>query len=134
MQSYYITHYINEQLPEGDERKQISFLIATPESYAIGVFYYGYSGRRKLTEQELSEELAEKRIIKLRKPIIVSDKKYLWIDGNGILWLSTDNLGKVELEKAETNAKKALVVINPLGQKKLANPVYQIPRKHNQYK
>jgi hypothetical protein len=133
MQSYYITHFLNEQLPEGDKRKQISFLTATPESYAMGVFYYGYSGRRKLTEQELSEELAEKRIIKLRNPIVVSDKKYLWIDGQGILWLSTDNLGKVELEKAEKNTPKPSVV-NPNSQKKLTDPVYQMPRKHNQYK
>jgi hypothetical protein len=100
MSSYYITHFLNEQLPAGNKRKQISFLTATPESYQLGVFYYGYSGRRRLTEVQLSEELAEKRIIKLRNPIVVSKKKYLWIDSLAELWLSDDALGMVGMQPA----------------------------------
>jgi hypothetical protein len=93
MQSYYITHFLNEQLPKAGNYKQVSFLTATPESYADGIFYLGYSGRRKLTEAILSDELDEKRIVKLVAPIAVSTKKYLWIDGDGKLWLSDDEKG-----------------------------------------
>jgi hypothetical protein len=90
---FYITHIFPEKLPEKNY-KQISFLVATNDSYSNGIMHLGYNGSRKLTESELSEEISEGKIVRLVDPIIVESKKYLWIDSTGKLWTSNDNLFK----------------------------------------
>lgn len=90
---YYITHIVADKVPEKNYR-QISFLCADNESYAKGIYYYGYDGSRRLTEAQLSEEINEGKIVRLSRPITVESKKYLWLDSKGKLWTSNDNLLK----------------------------------------
>jgi len=87
-----ITHFFNDNLPQKGF-KQVSFLTSDSENIKAGVFFFGYEGAVKLTEDSLSVEIEQGKIIKLLRPEITTDKeKYLWLDPLGNIWSSDDIL------------------------------------------
>jgi len=86
--SYYITHIVAERLPKTGF-KQLSFLTSNKENYPR-VFFWGYNGSTRLTEDQLSEEIAEGKIIRLANPKVVEKERFLWIDADGKIFESEE--------------------------------------------
>ncbi len=89
-ETFYVTHYIPDKIPEVGRLRSIEFL-TTRDPSGNGKLYMGFDAGREFSRSDLSLSVEHGGVVELPKSAEIETSEGVYVDGDGGVWIANYN-------------------------------------------